>query len=140
MKQRGFSLIETIVALAIVGVVLTAFLSGVVSSYKGERTANVQTQAAHFAENLIELYRLRWRDPDAYSMATPPRNIDIRRVGRHLPPGTGYEVVITPLDLSGTAWTGSGQPPVQKVEVIVRSSSGKDLTHSAAVIPNPAVQ
>jgi len=137
-SAKGLSLIEILVALVLVAVVFMVLLSNLTGSFRGDRTANVKTQGAHFVENYLELYRLRWQDPDEYALANPPRRADLRRIARHLPKDATYEAEVKGLDLEGNDWDyAQGIPPLQQVTVRVKDKDGRTLAEGSLVIPNP---
>jgi len=137
MNRKGLTLIEVLVAIAVMAIVFGALLSSLVSSMRGDRIAYDRTQAAHFTENLLELYRLRWQNPNDYALAVPPRSTDINRIARHLPQGASYEVNVERLDIDGSPWTSPTAPPMQKVKARVLDGKGREIAQAMLLIPNP---
>lgn len=137
MNRKGLTLIEVLVAIAVMAIVFGALLTSLVSSLRGDRVAQERTQAAHFTENLLELYRLRWQDPSDYALAVPPKSGDISLIARHLPRSASYEVSVERLNIDGTPWSDAGPPPLQKVRARVLDGSGREIARSTALIPNP---
>jgi prepilin-type N-terminal cleavage/methylation domain-containing protein len=137
MRKKGLTLIEVLVALIVVSVALGAVFGTFASSVRGNRVANVETQAQHFVENLLELYRLRWTSPAHYKSARDPTRGDVRRISAHLPRGVRVDVQKVALGLDGRAWTGTGTPPLREVRVSVFDQDGRLLASGKALIPDP---
>lgn len=137
MNRKGLTLIEVLVAIAVMAIIFGALLSSLVSSMRGDRIAYGRTQAAHFAENLLELYRLRWQNPNDYALAVPPRSADINRIARHLPRDASYEINVERLDIDGSPWTDPTAPPMQKVQARVLDGKGREIARATLLIPNP---
>ena len=78
MRRRGLTLLETMVALVILGLVVTGFLSVFQGSTRLERDAETWTVAAAYAEDAMESVKLG----EEVGPATLPggfgRHVDIR--------------------------------------------------------------
>lgn len=137
MNRKGLTLIEVLVTITIMAIVFGVLLTSLMLSFRGDRVAQERTQAIHFTENLLELYRLRWQDPSNYALAVPPKSGDISLIARHLPRDAHYEVSVERLDIDGSPWSNTGPPPLQKVRARVLDSSGREIARSTILIPNP---
>ena len=137
MKKKGLTLIEVLVALLVVTVALGAVFGTFATSVRGNRVASVQTQAQHFVENLLELYRLRWTSPGHYKNAHDPTAGDVHRISAHLPRGARVDVQKAALGFDGQPWSGSGTPPLREVRVRVFDAQGRLLAEGKVLIPDP---
>jgi prepilin-type N-terminal cleavage/methylation domain-containing protein len=61
-NQEGFSLIEVIISLALIGIVVTGILSALATSSRATITNDVQTTAQNLAEDQIEYMRSQQYD------------------------------------------------------------------------------
>ena len=71
-KSRGLSLIEVLVALAMLGAVILVS-AGLIIPLRVTRDSNVETQALTYARSYIELVRQWWLDPNKYEAS--PLNV-----------------------------------------------------------------
>jgi len=74
-SERGFALIETLVALALLGIIAVAFLSGLATTSQAGFIANEQATAESLVRSEAEYVRIALT-------STRPRNI---RLTHHLP-------------------------------------------------------
>ena len=102
MRQRGSSLLEVLVALAILGTIAVVFLSTISSGLLGAAKIDERAVAENLARNQIEDIR---RQPYSYDNLYP--------VTLSLPPG--YTVIVDVADLSPVEYPSS----LQKVAVSV---------------------
>ncbi len=105
-SEKGFAFIETVVALAILGIIAVAFLSGLATSTKVTVIANDKITAISLAQTQIEWVKKAdyIYDATGYSAAPIPSSQDY----------TGYSVQIdsTPLN--------SPDDGIQKITVTVK--------------------
>ncbi|APV44626.1 prepilin-type N-terminal cleavage/methylation domain-containing protein [Dehalogenimonas formicexedens] len=85
--QKGFSLVEVLVAMAIMAVIAGAVLSGLATSQKATRLTDIRTQSETIARSQIEY--LKAHVDTWYDVSDPP-NYD----AYILPPPSGYTVSI----------------------------------------------
>ncbi len=137
MRKKGLTLIEVLVALLVVTVALGAVFGTFATSVRGNRVANVQTQAQHFVENLLELYRLRWTSPAKYASASDPTSGDVNRISAQLPRGARVDVQKAALGFDGQPWSGAGTPPLREVRVRVFDAQGHLLAEGKMLISDP---
>jgi prepilin-type N-terminal cleavage/methylation domain-containing protein len=69
-SQRGFTLIETMITVSIVGLLATTVLGGIMSSMTSARRAFVRAQAAAWVQSELDFMRLQ-----GYGLATGTRAI-----------------------------------------------------------------
>ncbi len=93
-NERGIGLIEVLVALAILGIVAAAFLSGLATATKAIYIADVRTTAESLARSQMEYVKNQPYDdtlPIAYDeISDPDFNIDIT-AERLDPEGDGFD-------------------------------------------------
>jgi prepilin-type N-terminal cleavage/methylation domain-containing protein len=102
--ERGFSLLENLVALAIFGIIAIGFLSGLTLGLKSNIINNEQTTAETLAKNQIEYIQQQ-----PYSDAIPP----VYSVISELPAGYTINTTATYLDPNG----------LQKITVTVQRNT-----------------
>jgi prepilin-type N-terminal cleavage/methylation domain-containing protein len=115
-NQGGFSLIEVLLSLALIGIVVTGILSALATSSRATLTNDVQTTAQNLAEGQIEYMRSQ-----SYSSEYPPEY----QVLADVPAGYNVNCTAIRLDPEGD---GSGDDDgLQKITVTV-SFSGVTAT------------
>ena len=105
-SEKGFAFIETVIALALLGIIAAAFLSGLATSSKATVIANDQVTAVSLAQTQIEWVKKAEYIYDAtgYSAAPIPSGQDY----------TGYSVQIDSEPLN------SPDDGIQKITVTVK--------------------
>ena len=105
-SEKGFLFIETVVALALLGIIAVAFLSGLATSSKATIIANDEVTAASLAQAQIEWVKKAEYiyDTTGYSAAPIPSGQDY----------TGYSVQIDSAPLN------SPDDGIQKITVTVK--------------------
>jgi prepilin-type N-terminal cleavage/methylation domain-containing protein len=111
-EQRGISLVETLVAVAILGVIAVVFINGLTTAYKAGQINDEQTTAESIAQSQMEWVRNASYEEEAtaYSQAPLPDDSDY----------VNYTVVITAEPLH------SPDDGLQKITVTV-SHLGKQI-------------
>jgi len=103
-EERGFSLIETLIALTVFGLIAVCLLSGLTLALKSTIISNEQTTAESLAKSQIEYIQQQ-----PYSNATPPAYSLISS----LPTGYAVDTTATYLDPNG----------LQKITVTVQRNT-----------------
>ncbi len=105
-SEKGFAFIETVIALALLGIIAVAFLSGLATSSKGTIVANSRVTAISLAQTQIEGVKKSdyVYDATGYSAAPIPSSQDY----------TGYSVQIDSAPLN------SPDDGIQKITVTVK--------------------
>lgn len=73
--QDGFTLIEMIITVAIVGIISVAFLSAIAMAYKSEFTADQITNAESLARSQIEYVKSQSYSPNSWQYTVSPSSI-----------------------------------------------------------------
>lgn len=122
-RPRGLTLIEVLVALAILGLVLGTVAASIGSSLEASRQSRLQALATEYAQAVVERYRVHWSSPASYQAgSTPPSlsELNSRLAGAGLSASIDASGQINP---DGSAFTGTGQPPLRRVVVEVRQGT-----------------
>ena len=114
--QRGVSLIEVLVAVAILGLISTAYLSALVSSSKTQNVDQTLASAMHFAESQMEYVMKR-----PYAVSYPP-DIKTAEISSKYP---GYSVAISANEVN------PGDASLQRICVTV-SHDGRPIIMSVS--------
>lgn len=118
MSWRGFTLVEVLVALAILTVVLGVLASSFGSSLRMARESRQNAVATEYAQAVAELYRTHWSVPANFIAGTSP---DLSALNARLT-AMGFSATVDAtarLNPDGTAFTSSGQPPLRRVVISV---------------------
>ncbi len=121
--HSGFSLVEVLVALAILTIVLGVVASSIGSSLQISRQSRINAYASEYVQSVVERYRAHWSVPANYSSgATPPglSGLADKLSQANMTATINASQVINP---DGTAFTGTGQPPLRRLVVEVRRGS-----------------
>ncbi len=106
-SQKGFSLIETVLAVALLGTVVTALLAGLSVAMKASRCIADQVAAANQATTYVEDYTAGRHAPVARAMVADvdaqPENILLSATSTPIGLTTG--IVLTVSDSDGTMFT-----------------------------------
>lgn len=93
---KGLTLIEVIIALALLGVLVTAIVSPIVGSFQIARTNRLSLNATSEAQRIIEAIRGNWKSPSLYDSNCAPVVL-----------AANQSVSLTPLTSEGTVATGT---------------------------------
>ncbi len=122
--RRGLTLVEVLVALAVLGVVLGFVAPSLFSSLQVARQSRVTAVATEYAQGVVERYRTHWSVPANYIAGSAPPGLEALR-GRLAQAGLNASIDATQrLRPDGSAFTGTGQPPLRRVVVEVRRGNG----------------
>ena len=112
-QDGGFTLVEAVIALAILGLVASGFTVGMNLALQTTRDARLRQQATHLAEREVEIARDQFRHADATGQATI-LDYDQLVNAEPLPGGTAGQ----PLVVDGTDFT------VTRTQTILTSGDG----------------
>ena len=127
LDQKGIVIVETLVALAILGVISVGFLSAIATSYTAVRLSDQRTTAESVARTVIERVRMSPYDPLATGV--------IGGLDGDLPSGSwAVEVRYT----NSTEWVGTPPSPVQLVTVVVKHQ-GRTIVTSETYKADPNI-
>jgi|YelNatPaOPRAMG01_1025707.scaffolds.fasta_scaffold42591_3 prepilin-type N-terminal cleavage/methylation domain-containing protein len=111
-RQRGYSLVEVLIALALIGIVVVAFLSALATSSRALILADERTTAESIARSEIEYVK-----KSAYDAANNPPQYS-RDPSLDIP--SGYEVKITAQRLDPEGDGAADDDGIQRITVEVR--------------------
>lgn len=122
-KSSGFTLVEVLVALAVLTIVLGVVVASIGSSLQISRQSRINAFASEYVQSVAERYRSHWSVPANYTAGSTPPDLaalasKIQSV--NLTATINAAQVINP---DGTAFTGTGQPPLRRIVVEVRQGS-----------------
>jgi len=127
-SEKGFSLIETLIALALMGIIAVAFLSGMFTSFKGIMVSQEMVVAESLAKSQLEYIKVQG---DISVADYDPED-----------PAKRYQLITIPSDLAGQGYTieigspqavvvaGGGWGEVQSITVVVRRNGEESLSIS----------
>jgi prepilin-type N-terminal cleavage/methylation domain-containing protein len=118
MNQQGFSLVEVLVSIALLGTMGVGFLGALTTSSKATTDNSENTRALNLAEGQMEYVRSQGYDyenaPPQYQTLSP------------LPPGYSIECVATRLDTEGDGT--DDDDGLQKIVVAVKHAGNTIIT------------
>lgn len=71
-RDRGFTLIEVLVAVSILGLVVVVLSNGVISNLRATQYTRTSAGARAYAQSVLEAYRSAWSEVDNYKSKTTP--------------------------------------------------------------------
>lgn len=102
-RQKGFTLIETLVGVALLATIGVALISGLFTVYKGLANNQESTYAENLAKSQVEYIRNQdYVSVINYDAGDPDNRYEIIDIPAHLA-GAGYVVEINPPELVETA-------------------------------------
>lgn len=148
MKRKGMSLIEILIAMAVLTILVTAVAYAVTGMMNITRDSRISAASANYAQAVVERYRTYWRDPTKYfdaSVATDPNYSayyavlpDVSDLESKL--DSSYKVIIDPhemLNPDGTVFS-QPSPPVspeaRRLRVIVEQPAGRVRAQISTII------
>ncbi len=121
-KEAGVSLIETVIALALLGLISAAFLSGLATGSKGTVIADEQATAESLVRSELEYIKnqayIDYSDPGhgSYTLITTPGDYSV-------------EVTVIPLDpVTGLPLGPDQDQGIQKITVTAKRNGNSVLT------------
>ena len=132
-RSGGFTLIEIIMAMAVIGIAAVVFLNSARSLFPGSLTPASVTQASHLAQARMELL-LGWRDQVGYSFNTDPCSAS---PGAEPCAGiSGFSVAVSGVNpvLSWPVVTDTVR--FRRIVVTVTNGSGTTLAQDTAIVAN----
>ena len=127
--QKGIGIVETLVALAILGVISVGFLSAIATSYSAVRLSDQRTTAESVARTIIE--RIRVVPHPLAQVGDVANGVvkdgDDKLLDQSIPAGypPDFRVYVTAVN---TAYVGTPPSPVQLVTVVVKHQGKRILT------------
>lgn len=122
-KRAGFTLVEVLVALAVLTIVLGVVAASIGSSLQISRQSRINAFASEYVQSVAERYRTHWSVPAYYTAgSTPP---DLSALASKLQ-SAGLTATINAAQVinpDGTPFTGTSQPPLRRIVVEVRQGS-----------------
>ncbi len=138
-QRQGFSLIEVIVAIAVLGIILVAVGGLMTGNLQLRRTSNQSTEAVQLAASYLESIKRTWSVLDNYiapatgNVVLPPTPND--------PRGTNYTFVLDlrclNIDGSNAGCAGNRDPELRQVELLVRNNQGAQVGRLVSQIGRP---
>ena len=127
-SEKGFSLIETLMALALMGIIAVAFLSGMSTSFKGIIVSQERVAAESLAKSQLEYIKSQ----------------DYISVAEYNPedPAKRYQPITIPSDLTDQGYTieisspqlvvvaGGGWGELQSITLVIRRNGEERITVS----------
>lgn len=71
-RDRGFTLIEVLVAVSILGLMAVVLSNGVISNLRATHYTRTSAGAKAYAQSVLEAYRSAWSEVDNYKNKTTP--------------------------------------------------------------------
>lgn len=123
IKFRGFTLVEVLIALAILTIILGVATASIGSSLQVGRQSRINAIASEYVQSVAERYRAHWSVPANYNAGSPPPDLAAlasKLTSANLSATIDATQKINP---DGTRFTDRGQPPLRRVVVEVRQGS-----------------
>lgn len=123
IKFRGFTLVEVLIALAILTIILGVATASIGSSLQVSRQSRINAIASEYVQSVAERYRAHWSVPDNYNRGSRPP--DLAALASKLTSANLSATIddTQKINPDGTRFEGSGQPPLRRVVVEVRQGS-----------------
>jgi len=114
--QKGFLLIEILIGLALLGIIATAFLNGLFTTFKGVSVSQERVSAESLVKSQIEYIKLQ----------------DYVPVENYNPddPANRYELIDTPADLAAAGYSVEINPP----EIVLTEAGGYELQNITVAV------
>jgi prepilin-type N-terminal cleavage/methylation domain-containing protein len=153
-RERGLTLVELIVAIAVFAIIMLALSGTIVNGLQVRRKNSAQAHAVAYANSVIEQYKSFWSDSDNYNKYGTPGHIpNIPLLPAALGAGSGFtKDVQADLCASYNSVTKKFDPyadanacktakggDLRFITVIVKDPQGKELVKLTAEIGKPVL-
>jgi len=135
VRTKGLTLVEILIALAVLSVTLAVFTASMGSSLDVSRRSRIDTIASEYAQSVLERYRVYWSNPAYFAGGTHPNLPDDLR-NRLSSAGLRASISTLPVNPDGSAFTGTTAPPLRRVVVEVYRGN-RLMTRLSGEIGNP---
>ena len=135
MRTKGLTLVEILIALAVLSITLAVFTASMGSSLDVGRRSRIDAIASEYAQSVLERYRVHWSNPAYFASGTHPNLPDDLR-NRLSSAGLRASISTLPVNPDGSAFTGTTAPPLRRVVVEVHRGS-QLMTRLSGEIGNP---
>ena len=135
MRTKGLTLVEILIALAVLSITLAVFTASMGSSLDVSRRSRIDTIASEYAQSVLERYRVHWSNPAYFASGRHPDLPDDLR-NRLSSAGLRASISTLPVNPDGSAFTGTTAPPLRRVVVEVHRGS-QLMTRLSGEIGNP---
>lgn len=122
-RSAGLTLVEILVALAVLTIVLGVAAASIGSSLQASRQSRINAFASEYVQSVVERYRTHWSVPAHYTAGSTPPDLSVLASKLHSANLTATINAAQVINPDGTAFTGTGQPPLRRVVVEVRQGS-----------------
>jgi prepilin-type N-terminal cleavage/methylation domain-containing protein len=136
VRTKGLTLVEILIALAVLSITLAVFTASMGSSLDVSRRSRIDAIASEYAQSVLERYRVHWSNPDNFARGRHP---DLPADLQNRLSSTGLRASIStppPVNPDGSAFTGRTAPPLRRVVVEVYRG-GQLMTRLSGEIGNP---
>jgi prepilin-type N-terminal cleavage/methylation domain-containing protein len=135
VRTKGLTLVEILIALAVLSITLAIFTASMGSSLDVSRRSRIDTIASEYAQSVLERYRVHWSNPANFASGTHPDLADLQN--RLSSAGLRASIrTPSPVNLDGSAFTGTTAPPLRRVVVEVYRGT-QLMTRLSGEIGNP---
>lgn len=141
MKRTGLSLVEILIAMAVLTILVTAVAYAVTGMMNITRDSRITSAAADYAQAVVERYRTHWHNStNYYNPATQTyTQPDISDLESKLNSGgvTISNVSVDPTEMlnpDGTAYTDTDKPPARRLRVTVEQPAGRVRVQLSTII------
>ena len=135
MRTKGLTLVEILIALAVLSITLAVFTASMGSSLDVSRRSRIDTIASEYAQSVLERYRVHWSNPANFASGTRP-NLPADLQNRLSSAGLRASISTLPVNPDGSAFTGTTAPPLRRVVVEVYRGN-RLMTRLSGEIGNP---
>jgi prepilin-type N-terminal cleavage/methylation domain-containing protein len=134
VRTKGLTLVEILIALAVLSITLAVFTASMGSSLDVGRRSRIDAIASEYAQSVLERYRVHWSNPANFASERHPDLADLRN--RLSSAGLRASVNTLPVNPNGSAFTGTTAPPLRRVVVEVYRGA-QLMTRLSGEIGNP---
>jgi prepilin-type N-terminal cleavage/methylation domain-containing protein len=135
VRTKGLTLVEILIALAVLSITLAVFTASMGSSLDIGRRSRVDAIASEYAQSVLESYRVYWSNPANFAGGTRP-NLPADLQDRLSSAGLSASISTLPVNPDGSAFAGTTAPPLRRVVVEVYRGN-RLMTRLSGEIGNP---